>query len=48
MACFDQNENTLFAFGGQHGYPEEDIEFMEGNNSELYALNLGIVHLVYD
>ena len=30
----------MFIFGGQHGYPDEDDGFVEGNNSELYKLNL--------
>ena len=40
---FVESENTLYVFGGQHGYPEEEAfgrYFIEGNNCEVYSLNM--------
>ena len=34
------SDNEFYIFGGQHGYPDEDEDFIEGNNSEIYKLNL--------
>ena len=33
-------DNEFYIFGGQHGYPDEDDGFIEGNNNEIYKLNL--------
>ena len=32
-------ENSFYIFGGQHGHPDEK-DFVEGNNNEIYELNL--------
>ena len=34
------SDNEFYIFGGQHGYPDQDEDFIEGNNSEIYKLNL--------
>ena len=33
-------DHHLYVFGGQHGYPDEDPDFVEGSNNLLYSLNL--------
>lgn len=34
------HDNNFYIFGGQHGYPDDDIGFVEGNNNNIYQLNL--------
>ena len=38
VCCY--HNHHLYVFGGQHGYPDEDEDFVEGNNNLLYKLNL--------
>lgn len=37
-SCY--HDHHLYTFGGQHGYPDEDPDFVEGNNNLLYCLNM--------
>ena len=40
FTLFNFSDNEFYIFGGQHGYPDEDEDFISGNNNEIYRLNL--------